>query len=405
MIESPVAYVGIMIGAGTRDEEVSLNGLAHYVEHCVFKGCVIHPSNPIHGGTKLSAREIIHRIEGIGGEINAYTTKEETAFYAAVPVGHYATTARLLAGMVLHPTFPKKETDVEIGVIYDEIESYNDSPSELIYDDFEGLLFEGNELALPVLGTKKSLRKIGSKPQYATDWVKNHFRPERMVFFSQGKIPFHRVCRIAEQIFADSETGTATTMPSVRKLPHTIGSKTAEYRRHTHQAHIMIGGGAYPLGHEKQLGLYLTNNILGGGSLNSRLNMSLREKRGLVYTIESQYTPLSDTGYWNIYLATETQNMDQCIELVQQELKRLKDERMSSLQVERALKQLHGQMAISAENRENEFLSMGKQMLYHGIAPTWEEVFPKIACTNARQIQDIANEVYSEVNRNTLLYI
>ena len=400
MTDSPVAYIGLMVGTGTRDEQVKLSGLAHYVEHCVFKGCKQYGREPL-DHRLTTAKDIINKIEGIGGEINAFTTKEETTFYAAVPREHYASTIRLIGNMVLHPTFPKKETDIELGVILDEIESYNDSPSELIYDDFENLLFSGHGLGNPILGTKKSLRTIASSPKYANQWVEEQFMPDRMVFFTQGKLKFESVCREIEKLF----DGIEAHHHIQREKPEIQRGKEVAYKKHTHQTHIMLGGEAYPLGHEKQLGLYLLNNILGGGSLNSRLNMSLRETKGLVYTIEAQYTPLSDSGYWNIYMATEPQHQEQCIELVYKELKKLRTERMSSLQLERAIKQLHGQMAISAENRENSALSMAKQMLYHSSAPTWEEIFPKIANTTVELIQEIANEVYSEAKINTLLYI
>jgi len=396
---SPVIYTGVMVGAGTRDEESEENGMAHYIEHCVFKGC---SQTGKQGAHNVSAREIINRIEGIGGEINAYTTKEETTYYAAVPREHFDATLRLIGNMVLHPTFPKKETDLEVGVILDEIESYNDSPSELIYDDFEHLLFDAHPLGQPVLGSKKTLRHISRTPRYAAEWVKAHYRPEHMVVFVQGDVSFKRVCRIAEELFGSLVTGQEGQK---RQQPVVSAGQTATYKRHTHQTHIMLGGKAYPLGHEKQLTLYLMNNILGGGSLNSRLNMSLREMKGLVYTIESQYTPLSDTGYWNIYMATEPQHQEQCIALVLNELKRLRDERLSSLQLSRAIKQLHGQMAIAAENRENNALAMAKQMLYKGEAPTWEEIFPTIARITAAELQDVANEIYQEAKTDTLLYL
>ena len=392
---SEVAYVGISVGAGTRDEDSRLNGLAHYVEHCVFKGCRTA------FGHELSARQIINRIEGIGGEINAYTTKEETTFYAATPVEHYRQTLQLIADMVLRPTFPKKETDKELGVILDEIESYEDSPSELIYDDFESLVFSGHPLAQPILGKRKTLKTISSTATHPLSWIENHFTPDRMVVFTQGNMSFESVCRQVEHIFAETEEHSSADK---RLAPATYNPQQATFKRHTHQIHVMVGGRAYQLGHDRQLGMYLLNNILGGGSLNSRLNLSLREQKGLVYTVESQYVPLSDTGYWSVYFATEEHNMEQCMELVKAELRRLREDKLTTLQLQRALTQLHGQMAISAENQEGNVLAMGKQMLYFGTAPTWQETFRKVADTSADTLQEIANDLLSENTLCTLIY-
>ena len=391
---SPVVYVGIMVGAGTRHELPEENGMAHYIEHCVFKGT-----------QHYTARQIINHIEGIGGEINAYTTKEETTFYAATLRQHFRTTLHLLADMVLHPTFCKKETDKEVTVILDEIESYNDSPSELIYDDFENMIFDGSSLAMPILGTKKTLRRISKSPDIALNWIKQHYRPERMVLFVLGNVTTKQVISAAERELAPLSPplrGEAISLP-FREGTGLGFSRT--YRRHTHQTHIMLGSHAYSIGHPKQLTMYLLNNILGGGSsMSSRLYLSLREKYGLVYNIDSQAVPLSDTGYWNIYLACEPQHKDHCLELCHKELKQLRDTTLTSAQLLRALRQLEGQMAISAENQENNALAMAKQMLYHHHAPAWQETFAKVQQITPTQLQDVANEVFDAEKIYTLLY-
>ena len=391
---SPVVYVGIMVGAGTRHEQPEQNGIAHYIEHCVFKGT-----------EHYTARQIINRIEGIGGEINAYTTKEETTFYAATLRGHWRATLHLIADMVLHPTFPKRETDKELTVIYDEIESYNDSPSELIYDDFESLVFNGHPLAMPILGTKKTLRRIAKSPATPLAWMQTHYRPDRMVLFVLGDIPPQQVITFAEKEVGNLPAVSpdiTTVLP--REYRENSEPATVTYRRHTHQTHVMIGARAYAIGHPRQLAMYLLNNILGGGSLSSRLNLSLREQRGLVYTIESQYTPLSDTGYWNIYLACEPQHKDECIDLCMRELKCLRDTPLTTMQLQRALRQLQGQMAISAENQENNALAMAKQMLYYHHAPLWQETFCKISQITPIMLQDVANELYNDGILNVLQY-
>ena len=394
---SPVVYVGIMVGAGTRHEQPNENGMAHYIEHCVFKGT-----------EHYTARQIINHIEGIGGEINAYTTKEETTFYAATLSNHFRTTLHLLADMVLHPTFSKKETDKEVTVILDEIESYNDSPSELIYDDFENMIFEGSSLAMPILGTKKTLRRISKSPDIALSWMQQHYRPERMVLFVLGNVSTQQVLSAAEkELLASSPYRPIASSPITHSEASHSQSPIAysrTYRRHTHQTHIMLGSYAYSIGHPKQLTMYLLNNILGGGSMSSRLYLSLREKHGLVYNIDSQAVPLSDTGYWNIYLACEPQHKDACLELCHKELQQLRDTALTSAQLQRALRQLEGQMAISAENQENNALAMAKQMLYHHHAPAWRETFAKVREITSGQLQEVANEVFAPDKIYTLLY-
>ena len=391
---SPVVYVGIMVGAGTRHELPNENGMAHYIEHCVFKGT-----------EHYTARQIINHIEGIGGEINAYTTKEETTFYAATLRNHFRTTLHLLAEMVLRPTFSQKETDKEVTVILDEIESYNDSPSELIYDDFENMIFEGSSLAMPILGTKKTLRRISKSPDIALNWMQQHYRPERMVLFVLGNVTTQQVLSSVEkELLASSPISYSEASYSEASCNQSPIAYSRTYKRHTHQTHIMLGSHAYPIGHPKQLTMYLLNNILGGGSMSSRLYLSLREKHGLVYNIDSQAVPLSDTGYWNIYLACEPQHKEQCLELCHKELKQLRDLTLTSAQLQRALRQLEGQMAISAENQENNALAMAKQMLYHHHAPAWQETFAKVQKITPEQLQDVANEIFAPEKIYTLLY-
>ena len=391
---SPVVYVGLMVGAGTRHEAANENGMAHYIEHCVFKGT-----------EHYNARQIINHIEGIGGEINAYTTKEETTFYAATLCNHFRTTLHLLADMVLRPTFNKKETDKEVTVILDEIESYNDSPSELIYDDFENMVFEGSSLAMPILGTRKTLKRISKSPDYPLQWMAQHYRPERMVLFVQGNVSTKQVISSAERELGEvPHISSLTSHSSLSSQSSMPSATTRTYKRHTHQTHVMLGSHAYPIGHQKQLTMYLLNNILGGSCMSSRLYLTLREKYGLVYNIDSQAVPLSDTGYWNIYLACEPQHKEQCLELCHKELKQLRDTRLTAAQLQRALRQLEGQMAISAENQENNALAMAKQMLYHHHAPAWQETFAKVKEITSTQLQDVANEVFAPEKIYTLLY-
>lgn len=414
---SPVVYTGVMVGAGTRDEQPADNGMAHYIEHCVFKGTARH-----------TARQIIQRIEGIGGEINAYTTKEETVFYAATLPEHLSATFRLLAEMVLCPTFPTHETDKEVTVICDEIDSYRDSPSELIYDDFEALLFRDHPLAMPILGTRRTLRHISRTPAQPLRWMAAHYRPERIVLFSRGNIAPDRFFRLAEQAFgsyapasrltasvpetfakpAENAPANAPAAPeppaATRLAPAPIASATASYHRRTHQTHLMLGARAYPLGHPRQLALYLLNNIVGGPGLNAHLNLILRESRGLVYTVESSYVPLSDTGYWATYFACDPENADRCLSLTRQELARLCERPLSDAAFRRALVQLRGQMAIASQNNENAALAMAKSVLYHGTAPSWQETYATIAALTPADLFAAAQDTFTPDHLSLLTY-
>lgn len=395
-VDSPVAYLGIMVGAGTRDELPEETGMAHYIEHCVFKGT-----------QHRSSRQIIRRIEDVGGEINAYTTKEETTYYVAAPVAYSARSLELLADMIFCPVFPLEETRKERQVIYDEIESYNDSPSELIYDDFESLVFSGHPLANPILGTKKTLRYFNAERAHA--FMHRTYRPERMVVFAEASMPASQFVRIAAKYVENQAVRTADSLSvSYARIPFSPASENeihaAEYRKHTHQAHVMLGGRAYPLAHERQLALYLLNHILGGGPMSSLLNLSLREQKGLVYTVESIYTPLSDTGYWSVYFACDPGDREKCLALVNSQLDLLMDKPLSDALLKRAKCQLRGLMAIAAGNRENNALAMAKSMLYRGYSPQWEETLAIIDTLSAEDINAAAREIFSLENRFCLQY-
>jgi len=391
-----VAYLGIMVGAGTRDEMPDETGMAHYIEHCVFKGT-----------EHRTSRQIINRIENVGGEINAYTTKEETTYYVAVPVEYSDRSLELISDMVFCPVFPTEETRKERQVIYDEIESYNDSPSELIYDDFESLVFSGHALANPILGTKKTLRYFNAAKALA--FMHRTYRPSRMVVFAESSMPFSRFLRMAEKYVEMRASERLLSLTPYARIPFVAApsgeaDRTLLYRKHTHQSHVMLGGRAYPIAHERQLALYLLNNILGGGSMNSLLNLSLREQKGLVYTVESIYTPLSDTGYWSVYFACDSEDRERCLQLVSDQLDSLARKPLSDALLARAKRQLRGQMAIAAGNRENNALSMAKQMLYRGVAPLWQDTLAIIDTFTPADINLVAAETFAPDNRFCLQY-
>ena len=388
---SHIAYSGVMVGTGTRDEKPEENGMAHFIEHTLFKGT-----------QKRSATQLINRIENIGGELNAYTTKEETAFYAATLPAYIGRTLELLADMLFHPAFPKEELDKERQVIYDEIESYNDSPSELIYDDFESLVFDGYAIAQPVLGTRRTLRYFTADK--AGRFMAETYTPQRMVVFVLADVPFTKVLTYAERYFSNSPY-TMHAGARTRVTPAAYTPKNADYHRHTHQAHVMLGSRAYPIGHHKQLALYLLNNILGGGAINSRLNMSIREHKGLAYTVESQYTPLSDTGYWSVYFATDPENRERCIRLVMDELSRLAQTPLSTTALHRALCQIKGQMAVSADNNENTALSMAKQLLHTGNVFSWQHALDRMSTFTPEFLLRTAQEAFALDNISLLQYV
>lgn len=389
---SQIAYTGVMVGAGTRDERDREDGMAHFIEHTVFKGT-----------RKRTARQLIDRIENVGGEINAYTTKEETAYYAATLPAYVGRTMELLSDMLFHPAFPQAELDKERQVIYDEIESYNDSPSELIYDDFESLLFDGCALAHPVLGTRKTLRYFTADK--ARRFMAETYTPDRMVVFVLADLPEEKVRRYAERYFSDSPYILTGTSARTREKATPYLPARADFHRHTHQTHVMLGGRAYPIGHARQYALYLLNNILGGGAMNSRLNLALRERLGLVYTVESQYTPLSDTGYWSVYFATEPEHREWCLRLVNDELRRLSETELTPSALHRALNQIRGQMAVSADNSENAALAMAKQVLHTGRATTWEESLAVMETFRPTELRATAEEIFAPESVSVLQYL
>lgn len=380
-LPSPVTYIGVMVGAGTRDELPTQNGLAHYIEHGLFKGT---PTR--------TATQIINRIENVGGELNAYTTKEETALYAAVPSHYTARTMELIADMLLNSVFPEEEMEKEKQVIFDEIESYNDSPSELIYDDFEALLFSGHPLESPVLGTKKVIRRF--RAFTARRFISRNYTPARTVLFAETSKPLAEIIRLAEEFFSQF---TASSDSVVRTSPVFSVStpRTATYRRHTHQTHAMLGAPACHIGHPDRLATALLNNILGGGAMNSRLNMTLREKYGLVYTVESVFQPLSDTGYWAVYFASEPENAERCIDLIREQLALLAAEPLARHALRKAIAQIKGQMAIAEENRENRVLAMAKNVLYLNRVIPLRRTIEALKDITAEQLQDLAARTFN----------
>ena len=386
--QSAVAYCGFAIDAGTRDEANHEQGMAHFVEHLLFKGT-----------TKRHAWHILNRMEHVGGDLNAYTNKEETVVYSAFLAEHFPRAVELLADIVFHSTFPQAEIDKEVEVIIDEIQSYEDSPCELIFDDFEELIFPNHPLGRNILGKPDLLHQF--KSEDALRFTNRYYRPDNVIFFVQGNVDFKRVIRLVEKATAGLSSNVGTIE---RKCPDIYVPQTLTLHRDTHQAHVMIGSRGYDAHNEKRTALYLLNNILGGPGMNSRLNVALRERSGLVYNVEANLTSYTDTGVFCIYFGTEHDHVERCIRLVKKELKRLCDKPLTSTQLNAAKKQIIGQIGVARDHAENTALSMAKTFLHYGKMDDPQDTFQRIEALTAKELWEVANEMFAENYLSTLIY-
>lgn len=384
-----VTYCGFAVDAGTRDELPEEQGMAHFVEHLIFKGT-----------KKRRAWHILNRMENVGGDLNAYTNKEETVIYSAFLKEHFTRAVELLSDIVFNSVFPQHEMDKEVEVVIDEIQSYEDTPSELIFDDFEELIFPDHALGKNILGKPDLLRKMKSKD--ALCFVHRYYKPTNMVFFVLGDLDFKRIVRTIEKYTADVPFSNVEGYVRNKPLPYIPQQRTL--KKDTHQAHVMIGGRGYDAYDERRTGLYLLNNILGGPGMNSRLNLSLRERRGLVYNVESNLTAYTDTGTFCIYFGCDLDDADHCMELVHKELKKLRDKELTSSQLDAAKKQIIGQIGVAGDNFENNALNMGKCFLHYKRYEEKTEVFQRIESLTSQLLLDISNEVFAENYLSTLVY-
>ena len=384
----PVSYCGFAIDAGTRDEGEHEQGMAHFVEHLIFKGTA-----------RRKAWHILNRMEHVGGDLNAYTNKEETVVHAAFLAPHLERAMELLGDIVFCSVFPQREIEKEREVVMDEIRSYEDTPSELIFDDFEDLIFRGHPLGRNILGRPEQLQ--GFRTEHLLDFTRRFYRPDNAVFFVRGDYDFKKVVRLAEKLWADIPAGAADKR---RTPPPPYKADRIELDKDTHQAHVMLGARAYDAYDSRRTALYLLNNVLGGPGMNSRLNVALRERRGLVYTVEANLTSYTDTGTFCIYFGTDTQDLDTCLRLIYRELKRLRDTRMTASQLAAAKKQLIGQIGVASDNFENNALGMGKAFLHYGKCESPEELFARIEALTADQLLEVANEMLAEDYLSLLVY-
>lgn len=391
-LRSRVAYCGFAVDAGTRDEREQEQGMAHFVEHLIFKGT-----------QKRRAWHILNRMENVGGDLNAYTNKEETVVYSAFLVEHFARAFELLADIVFHSTFPQREIEKETEVIIDEIQSYEDNPAELIFDDFEDLIFRGHPLGRNILGRPELLRTF--RTEDAADFTRRYYRPENMVFFVLGDVDFRRVVRLAEKLVGDLPGGGADCNVAARRTsPPLYVPDRLVLDKGTNQAHVMIGGRGYNAYDHRRTALYLLNNLLGGPGMNSRLNVALRERCGLVYNVESNLTAYTDTGTFCIYFGCDPDDVELCTRLVYRELKRLRDRRLTATQLAAAQKQLIGQIGVASDNNENNALGMAKTFLHYNRYESQEAVCRRVSELTADELLAVAGEMLSEDYLSVLVY-
>ena len=402
---SPVVYCGYEIAAGTRDEEPGEEGLAHFVEHVTFKGTA-----------RRSSLQILNTLERVGGDLNAFTQKEDTVYYAAILKEHLPKAVDVLTDIVFHSTYPQTEIDKEVEVICDEIESYNDSPAELIYDDFENILFEGHPLGHNILGNAERVRKFTTED--ALRFARKYYTPENSIFFAYGDVEFEKLIRSLTP--NPSPIGRGETRPQSlpkgtthpQSLPRggksgVLSDSASNFiirEKGTHQAHVMLGTRGYDIHHPLRIPLYLLNNLLGGPGMNARLNISLRERNGLVYTVESTMVSYGDTGLWGVYFGCDPHDVKRCLRLVRRELDKIIEKPLTDSQLKAAKRQLKGQIGIACDNREQFALDFGKSFLHYGWEKDITSLYSQIEEVTAEQIQQVARELMSEDRITTLIY-
>lgn len=432
--DSKVVYCGYQINAGTRNEEPGEEGLAHFCEHVTFKGT-----------ERRKAWHILNCLESVGGDLNAYTNKEGTVYYSAILKEHIARAVDLLTDIVFHSVYPQAEIDKEIEVICDEIESYNDSPAELIYDEFENIIFKGSTLGHNILGTAEQVRSF--KTEDALRFTRKLYRPDNAIFFAYGDIDFKKLVKLIRKALADDDSGkvaenaansvgklaeeklpqisqitqisgdenSITTEKSVSSVKSVgpenypsvgkeIAGQTIVMQKNTHQAHVMIGTRAYDVNDSRRMPLYLLNNMLGGPGMNAKLNLALREHNGLVYTVESTMVAYGDTGIWSIYFGCDEHDVKRCLRLVRKELDKFMQKPLSEAQLKAAKKQIKGQVGVACDNRENFALDFGKSFLHYGWEKNVDRLYEQVDEITAEQIQAVAQELFDKDRLTTLIF-
>ena len=402
--DSKVVYCGYQINAGTRNEEPGEEGLAHFCEHVTFKGT-----------ERRKAWHILNCLESVGGDLNAYTNKEGTVYYSAILKEHIARAVDLLTDIVFHSVYPQAEIDKEVEVICDEIESYNDSPAELIYDEFENIIFKGSPLGHNILGTAKQVRSF--KTEDALRFTRKLYRPDNAIFFAYGDIDFKKLVKLLKKSFLSEERRVKSEkfnspeaqaqfniQHSTFNTQHSFEGQTIVMQKNTHQAHVMIGTRAYDVNDSRRMPLYLLNNMLGGPGMNAKLNLALREHNGLVYTVESTMVSYGDTGTWSIYFGCDEHDVKRCLRLVRKELDNFMQKPLSDAQLKAAKKQIKGQIGVACDNRENFALDFGKSFLHYGWEKNVDRLYEQVDEITAAQIQAVAQELFDKDRLTTLIF-
>lgn len=383
-----VAHCGIIINIGSRNETEKEHGVAHFIEHMLFKGT-----------KKRKAYHILSRLEDVGGELNAYTTKEETAVHASFLKEDYERAIELISDITFNSVFPIKEIEKEKDVVIEEINSYLDSPSELIFDDFEEMIFAGLPIGRNILGSPESVKKLSRKK--VLDFISHNYNTSEMVFCSVGNISDEKIIRLFRKYFSVEKTAVKVE-PGTTKWNY--NPVTLTRKKDTYQNHCIIGNIAYDLKDKRRVGMFLLNNILGGQGLNSRLNLSLREKNGLAYNVESSYNPYFDTGIFTIYFGTDKKLLDKSIEICLKELKKLRNEKLGTIQLSKARNQMKGYLARGYENHESLMLNIGKSMLVFNQVDSFEYLCTEIDEITSLDILEIANQILEPSQLSTLIY-
>jgi len=391
---SPVVYCGFQIAAGSRNELPGEEGLAHFCEHMTFKGT-----------QRRSALQVISHLECVGGDLNAFTTKEGTTYYAAVLREDVRRALDLLCDIVFCSSYPEAEIEHEKAVVCDEIESYNDTPSELIYDEFENLIFPGHPLGHNILGTAKNVEGFTADDvrRFARRW----YRPDNAIFFASGDLDFNWLVRTLEKVLSALNIANPaegeTAKEQLKPLETFAERKDVVIQMNTHQSHVMIGTQGYSIHHKNRIALFVLNNLLGGPGMSARLNLSLRERNGLVYTVESSMTSYGDAGTFGIYFGCDHHDVKKCLKLVRRELDKLMQSPLSERQLTAVKRQLKGQVGIGVDNREQFSLDFGKSFLHYGWENDLEKLCERIDAVTPEDIHQVACELFTPERLSTLI--
>lgn len=386
--QSRVIYSGVYINVGSRDEQGADEGMAHFIEHSLFKGT-----------EHRRAYHIQNRIDGVGGELNAFTTKEETCIYASSLSEHLERCLELFADILFHSTFPSTEIEREKDVVLEEINSYSDSPAELIYDQYEELAFGDHPLAHNILGTKRNVKRFTA--ERLQTFIQQRYTPSRMVITVAGNVAFDKLVHLSEKYFGSYENHPSVVDRSLKPSFHRFDK---HINRHTHQAHVLIGCEAPDVYHANKTAFTLLNNILGGPAMNSRLNMAIRERYGFCYNIESQYVPFSDTGLFYVYAGVDLDAQERVKELIIDELNRMAETQLTSRQLRMAQKQMIGQMAINNDLGMNEMQSIGKGYLCYDHVDSLEEMSTDLMALEPGNVLKVAQTYFGNDRFSMLTY-